>query len=79
LEQGLLVGAALALVGVLGNGWVFWNWSTQGFGQLPVEHVRHVIFWSLCFFVGVQIFFSSFFLSMLGINRRTYIGDPESE
>ena len=28
-------------------------------------------------FLGVQIFFSSFFLSMLGISRDTYIGDYE--
>ena len=26
-------------------------------------------------FLGVQIIFSSFFLSMLGISRGTYIGD----
>ena len=30
---------------------------------------------SLWFFLGVQIVFSSFFISMLGISRGTYIGD----
>ena len=28
-------------------------------------------------FFGVQLVFSSFFLSMLGISRDTYIGDYE--
>ena len=28
-------------------------------------------------FLGVQLIFSSFFLSMLGISRDTYIGDYE--
>src|SRR5438445_666252 len=34
---------------------------------------RHMRFMLL--FLGVQIIFSSFFLSMLGISRGTYIGD----
>jgi hypothetical protein len=37
--------------------------------------VREVLFWSMWLFLGVQIIFSSFFLSMLGISRGTYIGD----
>jgi hypothetical protein len=27
------------------------------------------------FFLGVQVIFSAFFISMLGISRGTYIGD----
>jgi hypothetical protein len=73
LEQGLAVGAALALVGLAGDIWVFWTWAESGFG--PLNAVRGVIFWSLWFFVGVQIVFSSFFLSMLGVSRDTYIGE----
>jgi hypothetical protein len=46
---------------------------SEGFGRLHDE--RAVLFWSLWFFLGVQIFFSSFLLSMLGISRDTYIGD----
>ena len=42
-----------------------------------VNEVRAVLFWSLWFFLGVQLIFSSFFLSMLGISRDTYIGDYE--
>jgi glycosyltransferase involved in cell wall biosynthesis len=73
LEHGLLLGACLALVGFIGDTRVFWIWMSEGFGRLHDE--RAVLFWSLWFFLGVQIFFSSFLLSMLGISRDTYIGD----
>ncbi len=73
LEHGLLLGAALAVAGFLGDIWVFWQWAASGFG--PLHQMRMVIFWSLWFFLGVQVIFFSFFLSMLGISRGTYIGD----
>ena len=72
LEHGLLFGAAIALVGLAGNARIFFQWAGEGFG--PLHQVRDVIFWSLWLFVGVQIFFSSIFLSMLGISRDTFIG-----
>jgi glycosyltransferase involved in cell wall biosynthesis len=75
LEQGLVAGALLSLAGLAGDGWVFWQWAKSGFG--PLHEVRTVIFWSLWLFLGLQIIFSSFFLSMLGISRGTYIGDYE--
>ena len=75
LEHGLFVGAVLALLGFLGNARIAWDWAASGFG--PLDQVRSVIFWSLWFFVGIQIFFSSFFLSMLGVSRGTYVGDYE--
>jgi glycosyltransferase involved in cell wall biosynthesis len=72
LEHGLLAGAVIALVGLAGNARIFFQWAGEGFG--PLHHVRDVIFWSLWLFLGVQIFFSSIFLSMLGISRDTFIG-----
>jgi len=75
LEEGLAVGAALTLLGLAGDVWVFWQWAASGFG--PFQQMRGVIFWSLWFFLGIQLIFSSFFLSMLGISRGTYIGDYE--
>ncbi len=78
LEQGLIAGTVLALIGLVGDVWVFWRWSSQGFVSLEQQQVRLVIFWSLWFFLGVQVIFSSFFLSMLGIGRATYIGDQGS-
>jgi hypothetical protein len=52
---------------------VTWQWAASGFGAL--QQVRQVLFWSMWLFIGVQITFASFFLSMLGISRGTYIGD----
>jgi glycosyltransferase involved in cell wall biosynthesis len=73
LEHGLLLGATLALAGLLGDGVVFWQWAASGFGQLHL--VRTVFFCSLAFFLGIEILFSSVFLSMLGLQRDTYIGE----
>ena len=73
LEMGLLAGAALFLAGLAGCAWVTWRWAASGFG--PLHEVRQVLFWSMWLFIGVQIIFASFFLSMLGISRGTYIGD----
>ncbi len=75
LEQGLILGTVLALLGLAGDVWVFRQWAASGFG--PLQQMRGVIFWSLWFFLGMQVIFSSFFLSMLGISRGTYIGDYE--
>jgi hypothetical protein len=75
LETGLLFGGAIFLVGFLGCAWITWQWAAGGFG--PLYEVRQILFWSMWLFLGVQIIFSSFFLSMLGISRETYIGDYE--
>lgn len=72
-EMGLLLGGALFFAGLGGCAWVTWKWAASGFG--PLQQVREVLFWSMWLFLGVQIVFSSFFLSMLGISRGTYIGD----
>jgi glycosyltransferase involved in cell wall biosynthesis len=73
LETGLLLGGALFLAGFAGCAWVTWQWAASGFG--PLAQVRQVLFWSMWLFLGVQVIFASFFLSMLGISRGTYIGD----
>jgi len=76
LEHGLVGGGILALVGFAGGVTIFCKWAETNFG--PFYHIRGVIFFSLCFCLGVQLVFSSFFLSMLGISRGTYIGDYEN-
>ena len=73
LESGLLLGAGLFLTGFAGCAWVVWRWVHSGFG--PLQEVRQVLFWSMWLFIGIQVIFASFFLSMLGISRGTYIGD----
>jgi len=73
LESGLLLGGLLFLAGLAGCAWVTWRWAASGFG--PLFQVRQILFWSMWLFLGVQVIFASFFLSMLGISRGTYIGD----
>jgi glycosyltransferase involved in cell wall biosynthesis len=75
LETGLLLGATLFLAGFAGCAWIAWKWAASGFGPLYAE--RQILFWSMWLFLGVQVIFSSFFLSMLGISRGTFIGDYE--
>jgi glycosyltransferase involved in cell wall biosynthesis len=75
LESGLLLGSVLFLAGFAGCAWVTWQWVASGFG--PLAQVRQVLFWAMWLFLGLQIIFASFFLSMLGISRGTYIGDYE--
>jgi Glycosyl transferase family 2 len=73
LESGLLLGGGLFLTGLAGCAWVVWGWVASDFG--PLQQVRQVLFWSMWLFIGIQVIFASFFLSMLGISRGTYIGD----
>ena len=73
LEKGLLVSAILALVGLVGIIWSYITWASQGFGIL--HNPRDLIFWLLWLLLGVQISFSSFFLSMIGVSRGIWIGE----
>ena len=75
LEHGLILGTVLAIMGAAGSIWLVGMWVGTGLGRF--NQLRLVIFFSLWFFLGVQIVFSSFFVSMLGISRGTYIGDYE--
>jgi len=75
LESGLLLGGVLFFAGLAGCAWVTWQWVASGFG--PLAQIRQVLFWAMWLFLGLQIIFASFFLSMLGISRGTYIGDYE--
>lgn|SRR6266542_1958861 len=73
LEHGLLLGAALVVLGFTGDAIAFTQWAARGFGRL--DAVRTVFFSSLSLFLGIEVIFSSMFLSMLGISRDTYIGE----
>jgi glycosyltransferase involved in cell wall biosynthesis len=75
LEEGLAFGTVMTLFGAGGIAWVVYQWVRSDFG--PLFEFRAVIFFSLWFLLGIQVVFSSFFLSMLGISRGTYIGDYE--
>jgi glycosyltransferase involved in cell wall biosynthesis len=73
LESGLVCGGLLFLAGFAGCAHITWGWVAGGFGRL--DELRHILFWSMWLFLGIQVIFASFFLSMLGISRDTYIGD----
>jgi glycosyltransferase involved in cell wall biosynthesis len=68
LEHGLILGGAL-IIGGLGIAAVIVGiWIDRGFGALSEE--RLALLAATLFIVGVQIFFSSFLLSILGLRRR---------
>jgi len=67
LEHGLMLGGAFILVGVVLGAIILATWISHGFGSLSDEHLA-VIAASLLI-VGIQIFFSSFLLSILGLRR----------
>jgi Glycosyl transferase family 2 len=73
LESGLAVGTIMFFAGFAGCAYISWGWASSGFGQL--HQVRQILFWAMWLFLGVQVIFASFFLSMLGISRGTFIGD----
>jgi hypothetical protein len=68
LEHGLMLGGAFMLVGATMGAVIVGTWISNGFGSLADEHLA-VIAASLLI-VGIQIFFSSFLLSILGLRRR---------
>jgi glycosyltransferase involved in cell wall biosynthesis len=68
LEHGLLIGGAITFVGLIIAAVVVGIWINRGFGALSDE--RAVIAAATLIIVGIQVFFSSFLLSILGLRRR---------
>jgi hypothetical protein len=68
LEHGLLLGAGFMLAGAIMGAVVLISWISNGFGQLAYEKLA--LFSAALLIVGIQIFFSSFLLSILGLRRR---------
>ena len=68
LEHGLLLGGLVALAGVAVAGVIAVIWTDRGFGELSEE--RLAVLAATLIIVGIQIFFSSFLLSILGLRRR---------
>ncbi len=67
LEHGLLLGGAFVLVGLAMGAVIVATWISHGFGSLADEHLAVVA--ATFVIVGIQIFFSSFLLSILGLRR----------
>ncbi len=75
LEHGLALGAALMLTGLALTGVIVGTWVERGFGALSEE--RAAVLAAALVIIGVQVFFSSFLLSILGLRRTDNpTGDP---
>jgi hypothetical protein len=67
LEHGLLAGATLIVAGLALGGVIIAKWIANGGGAL--SQTRLALFGATLVIVGIQIFFSSFLLSILGLRR----------
>jgi glycosyltransferase involved in cell wall biosynthesis len=68
LEHGLMLGGTVVFAGVLVGAVVVGIWIDRGFGALSEE--RLAVTAAALVIIGLQIFFSSFLLSILGLRRR---------
>ena len=69
LEHGLLLGGLFVLVGLVSGGVIVGTWIANGFGSLSEERLAIVA--ASLLIVGIQVFFSSFLLSILGLRRNS--------
>jgi glycosyltransferase involved in cell wall biosynthesis len=67
LEHGLLLGGAIGLGGVILGGVLLGIWIDRGFGSL--EEQRLAVLAATLVTVGVELFFTSFLLSVIGLRR----------
>jgi glycosyltransferase involved in cell wall biosynthesis len=69
LEHGLLLGGIITLAGFALGGVILGIWIDRDFGTLSEE--RLAVLAATLIIVGLQVFFSSFLLSILGLRRRS--------
>jgi glycosyltransferase involved in cell wall biosynthesis len=67
LEHGLALGGIVMLAGLAVGAVILAHWISRGFGVLGEE--RLAVLAATLIVVGIQIFFSSFLLSILGLRR----------
>jgi len=71
LERGLAIGTAFFLAGIGLSLYTVLVWSGKSFGALSTSStIRLVVPAATAMILGVEIVLASFFLSVLGINRR---------
>jgi glycosyltransferase involved in cell wall biosynthesis len=68
LEHGLMVGGAIAFAGAVAGAIIIAIWAQRGFGELSEE--RLAVTAATLVIIGLQVFFTSFLLSILGLRRR---------
>jgi glycosyltransferase involved in cell wall biosynthesis len=69
LEHGLLLGGGVFAAGLVAAAVIVVKWAQRGFGVLSEE--RLAVLAAALMIIGVQVFFSSFLLSILGLRRRS--------
>jgi hypothetical protein len=69
LEHGLVLGGFVALAGIVLAAVIVGIWINRGFGAISEE--RLAIIAATLVIVGIQVFFSSFLVSILGLRRTT--------
>jgi glycosyltransferase involved in cell wall biosynthesis len=67
LERGLVVGGAIVLLGLVGGVAIVVDWLLKGAGSLGEGEVALLA--AMVVVAGVQVFFASFVLSILGLRR----------
>jgi len=68
LEHGLMLGGTIVFAGFVAGGVIVGIWIQRGFGALSEERLAATA--AALVIIGLQIFFSSFLLSILGLRRR---------
>jgi hypothetical protein len=68
LEHGLLLGGSVTLAGTVLGGFIVAKWVARGLGSLSEERVT--ILAATLVIVGIQVFFTSFLLSILSLRRN---------
>ncbi|MGH2957769.1 MAG: glycosyltransferase family 2 protein [Solirubrobacterales bacterium] len=67
LEHGLLLGGVIVLAGLVLGGILVGTWIDRGFGELSEQRIA--VLAAALITVGVQVVFTSFLLSILGLRR----------
>jgi len=68
LEKGIVFGLAVLAAGVVLLAWALWIWKQAHYGDLqPADNLRRLIPAVTLIVLGVQVVFSSFFMSVLGL------------
>ncbi|MFI5221059.1 MAG: glycosyltransferase [Bacteroidia bacterium] len=71
LESALVVGLIVTFCGLAGSVYSLYLWDQVDFGHLEYSSILRVVIPSVvCIIIGLQIILSSFFLSVLGVNKK---------
>jgi hypothetical protein len=71
LELGLVVGIIITLAGLFGTFYSISLWNKTNFGNLEYSSILRLVIPSVVsLIIGMQTVLASFFLSVLGVNKK---------